>query len=306
MARFIRLIRLPNLLVVVVTQLLVYYRLFLPAYRSVDLQPVLDPFRFFQLVVITIAISASGFIINDLRDAKVDEINRPGTNPVLVLGRAFVQWLYALTILGGFLLSLIVAFRLDELSFLWLYPASVGVLALYSWALKGRPLIGNLTISAYCAAVPGIIGLAERTGLARISIRNPELALTVWRTLFIFMLFAFLATFLRELIKDIEDAEGDRRLNLRTFPVRFGTAASRRLAYLIVALTATALCLPIFLNWPSYQSVFIWTYIGILLFALLAIGFFIAHADDKKDWHRLSTALKLYLLLGLGLLAKLA
>ncbi|MEM6879610.1 MAG: prenyltransferase, partial [Bacteroidota bacterium] len=142
--RFLRLIRLPNLLVVILTQVLVYYRVFLPAYESVGLKPIVNEWRFSHLVLVTLAISASGFIINDLRDAKVDELNRPGTNPVPALGRDLVQWLYALSILGGFLLSLIVAFRLDELAYLWLYPASVGLLALYSWKLKGLPLVGNL------------------------------------------------------------------------------------------------------------------------------------------------------------------
>ncbi|MEM8585432.1 MAG: UbiA family prenyltransferase [Bacteroidota bacterium] len=303
LVRFLKLIRLPNLLVVVATQLLVYYRVFLPAYTSVGFTPKVSEWRLWQLIVITIAISASGFIINDLRDAKVDEINRPGTNPVPALGRDLVQWLYALSVLGGFLLSLIVAFRLNELPFLWLYPLSVGLLALYSWFLKGLPLVGNIVIGLYCACVPGIIGLAERARIYKLVQVAPGTANKVMRTLFIFMLFAFLATWLRELAKDIEDREGDQKTGLKTFPVLFGTRPAQVLAQLIALATAFALLVPILFRWPSYASFYVQSYLYALLAGLLVISWLFYRAKTTQDWHNLSTGLKLYLLLGLGLLA---
>ncbi|MEM9261321.1 MAG: UbiA family prenyltransferase, partial [Bacteroidota bacterium] len=207
-----RLVRLPNLLVVALTQSLVLYPNIQPALTAEGLTGVLSSWKFIELCVVTLLITTSGYLINDLQDGKTDEINRPGTNPVAVLGRDTVVWFYAVTLFGGYLISQLLAFRLDEKQLLWIYPVAIGILSIYSIGMKKVPILGNFLVAAYCAGVPGILVLAERKAIGQLLQLNPELGMNTLRICLLFMAFAFVATLLRELVKDLEDLRGDREV----------------------------------------------------------------------------------------------
>ncbi|MTB52980.1 UbiA family prenyltransferase [Lewinella sp. W8] len=299
---FFRVVRLPNLLVVALTQVLVYYRIILPALAAENVANALSYWKFTELCIVTLMITASGYLINDLRDVRVDEINRPGTNPVSRLGASMVMWFYAVSLLGGFLVSLLLAFRLDQRALLWIFPVAFIVLTLYSSVLKRIPFLGNFIVATYCAAVPGILILAERNALNELLLKNPELGANTLRISVLFMVFAFVATLLRELVKDLEDIRGDREIGRRTLPVLLGVSASRRLAVVLGVMVLIAILSPVFLGWPAFMHPPMMVCIGLLLLTLVWIIVQIARAKAKVDYHRLSTHLKLFLLGGLGLL----
>ena len=73
----LRLVRFPNLVIVALTQYLLYYGLLLPAFRQYSLEPALDGEHFSLLVAVTLLISAGGYVINDIVDFRIDLINRP-------------------------------------------------------------------------------------------------------------------------------------------------------------------------------------------------------------------------------------
>ena len=300
--RILQLVRWPNLLVVALTQLLIFYLVLTPAYRTADVSAVCSNWKVVELILITLSISASGYIINDLLDAKIDAVNRPGSNQVEQLGRDFVQWLYALCILGGFLFSLLVAFRLGELELVWIFPLTVALLSTYSVYLKGVPFLGNLLIALYCAGVPGIIFLAERDSIRLLLERQPQTGIDLIRTGLLFMLFAFLATLLRELVKDVDDMNGDRLAGCQSLPIIWGLPKAKRLAYFYLVLLTLALLTPYLFNWEFFQQPVTITYVLLLLLSLGVFSYFLRAAQIQKDFHRLSQFIKLYLLLGLGLL----
>ncbi len=297
-----RLVRLPNLLVVALTQVLVYYRIILPALNVEGLVGVLQPWKFFEVCIVTLAITASGYLINDLRDVRIDAINHPGKNLVLKLGRANVQWIFAAMVFVGYLFALLLALRLGERQLLFIFPLAVGILALYSVTLKQLPFVGNLLVALYCAGVPGILILAERAALHRLIEINPALGLDTVRVCLLFMVFAFMATLLRELIKDMEDLRGDRQEGRRTLPVLLGVATSRRVAILLGVLVIAAILSPVLLGWPSFLQPRMLICIGILLIALLLILRQLARARQQGDFRRLSLEVKALLVAGLGLL----
>ncbi|MEM9529054.1 MAG: UbiA family prenyltransferase, partial [Bacteroidota bacterium] len=241
-------------------------------------------------------------LINDLQDGKTDEINRPGTNPVAVLGRDTVVWFYAVTLFGGFLISQLLAYRLDEKQLLWIYPVAIGILSIYSIGMKRIPILGNFLVAAYCAGVPGILVLAERKAIGQLLQLNPELGMNTLRICLLFMAFAFVATLLRELVKDLEDIRGDREVGRRTIPVMWGVTASRKLAVVLGIMVIFAILSPIFLGWPAFLEPPMIGCISILLLALIYILVRLMYAREVPDYHRLSTQLKLFLLGGLGLL----
>ena len=298
----LRLVRVQNLVVVVLTQLLVYYRIILPALDSEGLAGVLRPWKFFELCLVTVAITASGYVINDLRDVRIDAINHPGKNMVLKLGRQNVQWIFVAIVFVGYLFALLLALRLNERQLLFIFPVSIGVLALYSATLKRLPFVGNFLVALYCAGVPGILVLAERRALQHLAALNPGLATDTVRVCVLFMVFAFVATLLRELVKDLEDIRGDRQEGRRTLPVIFGVGNSRRLAIVLSVMVSVSILSPVFLGWPAFMQPPMLACIGLLLVAVLVIVGQLVLARRQPDYHRLSTQIKILLVGGLGLL----
>ncbi|MBK6950389.1 MAG: UbiA family prenyltransferase [Haliscomenobacter sp.] len=206
----LRLIRLPNLLIVALTQGLLYFLALMPAYDENQVRPTLDPLFLGLLCGVTLLLTAGGYIINDIEDEKTDLANRP--DRVIVgkrISRQVAIWLYALASISGFLLALFIAFQVQKVKLLFLYPLALGILYWYSKTGQKLPLIGNLVISLFCAGVAGIIWAAEWPGLHALRAAAPQAyhqvgALFIW-----YSIFAFLSNLYREMVKDIEDAHGD-------------------------------------------------------------------------------------------------
>lgn len=299
----LRLLRFPNLVVVGLTQWLVYYRVLEPALAAEGIAGILSPWKFIEIMLVTLMITASGYLVNDLHDEDIDAINRPGTNPVQQLGRDAVMWAYCIMLLGGFLVSLLLAFRLGERELLWIFPLAIGLLAVYSSNMKRVPFLGNFLVAAFCAGVPGVLLLAERTAVAKLFSVNASLGLSVVQVCLLFMAFAFLATMLRELVKDLEDLEGDEASGRRTIPVMLGVRNSRWLALVFGLLVVAAILMPVIMGWESLLSIRLLGLGGVLILALAFILYQFYRAKEPQDYHRVSTLLKVFLLGGLGLLA---
>ena len=299
----LRLLRFPNLVVVGLTQWLVYYRVLQPALEAEGIVGVLTPWKFVEIMVVTLMITASGYLVNDLHDEDIDAINRPGTNPVEALGRDAVMWAYCVMLLGGYLVSLLLAFRLGERELLWIFPMAIGLLSIYSSNMKRIPFLGNFLVAGFCAGVPGVLLLAERSAVYRLFAVNPSSGMSVLQVCLLFMTFAFLATMLRELVKDLEDLEGDEASGRRTIPVLLGVTNSRWLALVFGLLVVAAILMPVLLGWQSLLSLRLLGLGGALIFALAYILYQFYRAKEPRDYHRVSTLLKVFLLGGLGLLA---
>lgn len=298
----LRLLRFPNLIVVALTQWLVYYRIVVPALASEGISGVLTEWKFVEILLVTLAITVSGYLVNDLQDEDIDAINRPGTNPVSVLGRDAVMWVYSVTLLGGYLVSLLLAFRLGERNLLWIFPVAIGLLSIYSSNVKRVPFLGNLLVASFCAGVPGVLLLAEREAIIQLFAVNPDLGSDVLRVCLLFMVFAFLATMLRELVKDLEDLVGDEAVGRRTIPILLGVTNSRVLAVIFGLLVLLALVVPVALGWSAFLTPGMLVFIGLLMLGLLSILILFVRAKGPRGYHRVSTLLKLFLLGGLGLL----
>jgi 4-hydroxybenzoate polyprenyltransferase len=81
---YLRLLRFPNLILVALTQSLLYDRIIRKALLDGNIEPVLDGAQFALFVFITAGITACGYLTNDLIDLKIDQVNRPEK---VILGR---------------------------------------------------------------------------------------------------------------------------------------------------------------------------------------------------------------------------
>lgn len=298
MFAILRLLRAPNLLLVGLTQWLVHAGVVVPALERNGLSPLLGTPELAILIGACLCVTGGGYVINDLLDREIDAINRPGQNVVERFGPGLCRYLYFGLLLLGYVLSLGLALWLGRTHLLWLYPLATLFLALYSRYLKTIPFVGNVVVAILCAGVPLLLALAEWEGLATLAEREPGPV----RILFLYALFAFLGTLLRELVKDLQDLRGDRALGRLTLPVVLGTRGGKLIGLLLVVLNLAALIFSLnttrWIATANGLTVWLWLLAG----GLLVIGALLWRGRTPEAFGRLSGILKLFLVLGAGML----
>jgi geranylgeranylglycerol-phosphate geranylgeranyltransferase len=199
------------------------------------------------LLVIVSLITAAGNVINDYFDADIDRINRPerpipSGNVTPLSARSFAVTLFLAGILAAFFtppLCLAIA------------VINTLILVLYAAKLKSMPVVGNAAV-AYLAASIFLFGGAFAGGDALV-LMIPLAAIT------------FLATMVREILKDAEDVVGDAAGGADTLPIRIGIRRTTRIA-LAFALGATVASVVPYLWWG------IWYLAGIVIVDIIILA----------------------------------
>lgn len=296
---FFRLVRWPNLLFIAVTQLLFEYCI----YRRIYPRYADDPQEFQQFVLLVIAsvlIAAAGYIINDYFDLNIDQVNKPDKVVVnaIINRRWVIFWHMLLSLLGLF--CTVAALPLAGYWHLVLANmASILLLWFYSTNLKKQLLIGNVLISLLTAWVIGILFLSKFPLHIRSLLLVDHDKVRLFRYTILYASFAFIISLVREVIKDMEDVEGDRKYGCRTMPILWGLNASKVfVAVWIIVLAAVLVILQFYVLpfgwWHSalYCLVFI-------VMPLLWILRKLFSASTAHDFHRLSTMIKLVMFTGI-------
>lgn len=274
MRDYLGLIRWKNLLIIGFTQLFFIY------FTRVEFLE----FTNFALVLSTLLTAAAGYIINDFYDIEADKVNKPSK---IYIGKSIPKdhsrrlyfmlvilslWIgyYALAQLTSIILTINIA------------------LFLYSYRLKRYPIIGNILVSLCSASVIYMVYIASPNSLE--SFKSNSFPL-----LFFFSICAFLISLVREIIKDIEDIDGDKKAGYKTLPIVADLKVSKWFAYFslfalilyygyYVSITPSTLQL-VGLGIISISSIFLMVKIGL--------------ANKKEDYSKISKYCKLLMLVGM-------
>src|SRR4029079_5786450 len=159
---FIKMIRLPNLFFIALTQILFHTAVLNTILLPLGTRPSIDGLNFILLVVSSVLIEAAGYIINDYFDINIDQINKPTANVVdkIVSRRWAMAWHFVLSGVG-ILLSAWVAWRTGFWYILLGNFMCVLLLFGYSVSLKRKLLSGNILISLLIAWVILIICFSQ-------------------------------------------------------------------------------------------------------------------------------------------------
>jgi 4-hydroxybenzoate polyprenyltransferase len=303
---FFRLVRWPNLVFIFLTQLLFYYCIQLPlhAYRYIYISTapmiVLTPRLFYLLALSSVLIAAAGYIINDYFDLNIDRVNKPKRLVVdrIIKRRWTILWHWILSGLG-LLLSFYVSWRLRNPLIALGNLATVVLLYFYSTTFKRKLLIGNVIISLLTAWVILVLYVGEFywAGLGDETYRL--LLSSLFKYAIVYSSFAFLISLIREVVKDIEDMDGDMKYGCRTMPIVWGVNVAKVFAgTLIVVLLAALVILQFYVLQKAWFPL---TAYGVLLvdLPLLWILRKLYAAQTKEDYHRLSNRIKLVMLAGI-------
>ncbi len=289
----IKIIRWPNLLLIVLTQFLVRYCLIIPAYSVEYYVSGLFPDHlskalFFLIVISTVLIAAGGYIINDIYDTDIDKINKPGINKINNgISESFAyKYYYAFTTIG-IISGFIVAINIGKftLGFIPLFAAAS--LYMYSTFYKKRFLAGNILIALLSALSVLIVGLFE-----------PEFYKSILYLLW-YAVFAFEISLIREIIKDIEDIDGDERAQSKSLPIKFGIKKTKYVVYgLIVFLIATIMHV-LFHNFYDNTVINFWKLSAFFIVPLLILMYWVSIAEQKQDFRFAGNFAKGYMLFGI-------
>ncbi|MBD3402513.1 hypothetical protein GF420_06435 [candidate division GN15 bacterium] len=232
--------------------------------------------------VVAFLVCAGGNILNDVVDLEIDRINRP--NRVLVRGAVEIPRAKSLVVLLSVIALVLAAFI--SLPVILMTALAVVLLFAYNLRLKRIPLLGNLVI-ALLSAMTFLIG-----GMAA----EPALVWTLPGPL-IPAVYAVLFHLVREILKDVEDIEGDRRVGVSTLPQKIGTTASLTIALALFLGLVVLTLVPIYYDWFGRVYEIITVYLVDL--PLLALLIFVWGNPTGKLLRIGSVALKAGMLLGL-------
>ena len=284
---FFRLIRSKNLLIIALSQYLIRYALIIPMTDGNSLNDL----QFFYLVLSTIFIAAAGYIINDYFDTKVDRLN----NRKLIIDntikrREAILLHFVFSGIGVFL-GFFLGWRVGiiNLGFINLFCSSA--LWFYSTHFKRAYLIGNLLISLLAALVILIVPLYE---IIPNPMANSENAFYI---ICGYAIFAFFTTFIREIIKDFEDAEGDKKMGYTTFAIVSEKSAKSSIQFISVLLIIIiGIVTAIQITYEAYIAA---AYV-IIAVEIPFIYFFIKclSINSKSGYHHLSQTIKLIMVAG--------
>ncbi|MFO7368809.1 MAG: geranylgeranylglycerol-phosphate geranylgeranyltransferase [Bacteroidales bacterium] len=296
----LRMIRISNLLIVIVTQVLVRQCLIVPLLKQVHMEPQLPPVSFVFLILATVFITAGGYAINDYFDRKIDRVNKPGEQIVgtLIYPRHAMAYHLVFTILGV-ILGTWVALKAGELYLSLVFFIVSGLLWFYSTSYKHELLLGNVMVALLTSLVPFIVLLFELPLLARNYGANINYILPVlMKWVLGFSLFAFLVNLIREIVKDAEDFEGDQAYGKKTIPVVWGVRTAKSISLVLIALTI-ALFVIAWVNYvPDYTSLIY--FIAFIITPLIVTGILLFRGADSQVYRKASLLLKLVMLTGLG------
>ncbi len=227
----------------------------------------LSPFSFDPLMAALAAffVCAAGNVVNDILDIKIDRTNRPGR--MLVTGavskRQAIRLALALAVLS------LVASILVNGEVFFIVVLALMLLVLYNFKAKRIPVFGNLTIAT-------LGGLTFITGGLAVDSR---LTLVLPGPL-VPAIFAFLFHLAREIVKDVEDIEGDRLNGVKTLPQIVGVSWALLAALGIFFIFSLASFVPVFQGWFGRTYEIIAVYL-IDLPTLLLLIFVWGHPTPK-------------------------
>ena len=216
------------------------------------------------IILATVFVAAGGYVINDYFDVKIDRINRPDDLVVTRhISREGAMRLFQVLTLVGVLMALGVAWWARSWTLAMIFIVIPGLLWFYSASYKRQLLIGNIVVAFASALVPLLIAIINADYLAHLY--GEALAYTpivgqlyVW--LGGFAIFAFLMTLVREMVKDIEDREGDCEMECRTIPIVWGVKTTKIIVTILLLAIAALIVyiawavLPFPHSWQSFST----------------------------------------------------
>src|SRR6478672_6695739 len=292
---FLRLIRYRNLLMLALMQLVFRYG-FLEWY---NVPLALKDWQYVLLVLATVSIAGAGYLINNIMDRETDADNKPEK---VIVGKSISEsqaynYYFALNAFGV-LAGSYLSWAIGKWSFAMIFISIVMVLYMYATSFKQNLLVGNFIVATLLSISVLIIAIFDMYPV--ISLANIANMRMIFEVMIHYSIFAFIVNFLREIVKDIEDVNGDYNQGMNTLPIALGVA---RTAILVFWLSFIPIALLLYyVNAKLFaEDLFVASGYALALIVAPLVYFTIKmfSAKTQKDFRHLQGVLKLVLLFGI-------
>ena len=293
--KYLKLIRYQNLLMLAFMQLLFRYSFL----KQQDIPLALADWQYGLLVLSTVLLAAAGYVINNILDVATDRINKPND---VVIGKGISETLGYNIYIGLNITGVAIGCYLSNVimrpTFAVIFILIASVLYFYSTSLKQIMVLGNFVVAAVLSFSVIIIGVFDL--FPATNTENQAQMASMFSILIDYALFAFMINFIREIVKDIEDVNGDYNQGMNTLPIAIGNSRAAKIA-LGFAIIPFLLCL-LYINKYFFKNNLYIVTLYAFAFVLAPLLYFIVKifsAKSQKDFHHLSNVLKLILLFGI-------
>lgn len=301
---FLRLIRFPNLIILALAQCLIYYMIVVPLLKTSEFTPSLHTWQFLLIVLSTVLIAAGGYTINDFFDKDIDAAN--GIGKVHDFSGWTMKTFYFVFSIIGIAIGLYLTYALKLRQFALTYLLTAALLYFYSASYKRLPLVGNFVVAFLTAIAVFLPAFADyELQYAFRDIKLPVINNKMYNLRLIiaitaaYAFFAFLISLVREIIKDIEDIEGDREFGCNTLPIVAGKNNAKFIAIgLLLLIFGLILFLQIKQSWWESLPVFGYTMLFVQIpILILAVKLFFS--VEKKHFNAASIMAKVVMIGGI-------
>ncbi|MFZ4402395.1 MAG: geranylgeranylglycerol-phosphate geranylgeranyltransferase [Bacteroidales bacterium] len=274
-----------------------------PILQTYGFETVFESGSMTLLILATVLIAAGGNVLNDYFDIKIDLINRPDKVIVgNIISRPATMIYYQILTGLGILCGLYLAYIASSFTLCFIFIIVPGLLWFYSASYKRQFLTGNLIVAFMAALSILVVGITQLAFLEKVYgnlIFETPIPSIFYGWIGGFALFAFLCTWIREIIKDIEDEIGDREMECRTMPIKWGIAKTKLFLYALIILTVAGLFVinGLFIHFEG--SLTIRYIIFGLAIPFIALIYMIFAAKSVADFHQASTLSKVIMLIGI-------
>lgn len=295
---FLRLIRWPNLLFILLAEILFHFCIYKPLYplsgEEVD-------FRFYLMLVSNTFIAAAGYMINDYFDVNIDQINKPKKVVVgaYISRRWVIFWHLILSVVAIYISTIVFPFK----NYWHIHLSNlIAILLLwfYSTTFKKNFLVGNIIIALLTAWSIAVVYFSK---LTMDYILHPDITnaanFKFAKLTLLYSAFAFILTLIREALKDLEDMEGDAKFGCQTLPIQWGLKPTKVYlsVWLVVVITLLLIIQLVVLPFGWwYTTLFCVVFI---VTPLLIVLIKLPTAYSSKDFNALSAWVKGAMLFGI-------
>lgn len=290
MYSFLKLIRLPNLIIIALTQYVMRYFILKPLLGINRIKLQLADLDFALLVFATICMAAAGYIINDYFDTKADRLNKKEVIVGRKITRRVALFLQQVIAALSILIAGYVSYKIGHWQFVFVYFMGGGLLWFYSTSYKYYFLLGSFLIALVVATVPLIVVIYEIPPLNKvyadvlIKSKTNFNYLLYWVGAFSF--FSFFSVLIAQFLRDLTSIKGDREIYRRSLPIVIGLKWSK----VVIILLTLFLSVSVFGVWYQFlnaplDNITPW-YFGVLIVLPLLLLIYQVYKFSEGDKFR--------------------
>jgi 4-hydroxybenzoate polyprenyltransferase len=158
------------------------------------------------------------------------------------------------------------------------------------------PLIGNIVVSLVVALAPIAVGFFEL--FPSMTLQNRSVQITFFKIILDYAIFAFMVNLIRELVKDIEDIDGDYKAGMETLPILLGRARANKIVFLLSLIPIFSVIYYV-ITYLYTQTLVVGYFLILVIAPLIYVSIKLFNAELKSHYKHISLLLKLVLLTGM-------